>query len=584
MTTFKRVFWASCLVTMIAALAGLWLAYGAALAQQDLSNARNHASQLNGVGQDPNRLVKVMKNLKSDLSSASSRVHDPVWWFASHLPYVGRTPMALITTVDSLNNVLNAAGRSETDLTNFKRDKGILVDPKLLKIASKIIADVQPHILAGQASLSALNLAGVPSVLADPVEQVEDQFTGAVPYVKQGQDFLDVAPFLLGLSEPKTWLLIMNNGAEARATGGMPGGWGTLEASGGRMKLTRIETNTAINSRPLQNWQSYVPADVAGLYGSDLARLSDMNLSPDYPTNASLMNALYRQHTGREVDGVLSVDQFTVAGILAATGPVVAAGKKLDASTVADYLTKGVYKDYRNPAAKDQAVMEITRVVFNRLTRGNVNELRIARALVPSIYRQRVHFWSNDSNIQKKIARTSLSGSMQGPEAPSHMVVLINGAGNKIDAYVGAKVSYTAGECLAEAPFRQAMLSVDIKNMAPKFGLPDYVTPRNDLEVGLTRKNPGSTKMLVYFHVPTGSEYVSAQIEGRQVELVAQGTDHGRTVYEIDVVLPANSKRSLIVKYKEPALLQDERVSLGIQPMAIPMETQINLGTTCVNS
>ncbi len=581
MVTIRRVFWASCLTIMISALMGLWMVYGAALAQQDLSNARKHATQLYGVGQDPSRLVKVIKNLKSDLASASSRVHDPVWWIVTRIPYVGRTPMALVTTVDSLNSVLNATSKSEIALTNFKRNKEILIDPKLLKIASGIIADVRPHILIGERNLSNLNLSGVPSVLADPVEQVKNQFVGVVPYVKQGQDFLDIAPFLLGLNKPKNWLLIMNNGAEARATGGMPGGWGTLEASGGRLKLTHIETNTAINSRPLANWKRYVPADVASLYGSDLAKLSDMNLSPDYPTNAALMNALYRQHTGRQVDGVLTVDQFTVAGILTAVGPVVVAGKRLDASNVADYMTKGVYQDYPNPAIKDQVVMEITRVVFNKLTRGNVNELRIARALVPSISRQRVHLWSSNSSVQALISRTSLSGSMQGPDAPSHMAVLINGAGNKIDAYVSAKVSYDAGQCLADAPFRLAKMSVQITNKAPKTGLPSYVTPRNDLGRRLSGKNPGSTKMLVYFHIPAGSEFVSAQIAGREVELISQGTDHGRTVYEVDVVLPANSKRVVTIEYNEPTIGENEKFKMGIQPMAIEMKTQINLGQTC---
>ena len=579
----RRVFWFSCLTVMISALAALWMAYGAAFAQQDLGNARKHAMQLQGVGQDPSKLAKVMDTLKLDLESASSHVHDPVWWTVSHIPYLGRTPKALITTVDSLNNVLHAAQKSEVALKNFKRDREVLIDPKLLKIASGIIADVEPHVLGGEQDLSKLNLNGVPSLLAEPVAQVRNQFIGAVPYVRQGQDFLDVAPFLLGLNEPKKWLLIMNNGAEARATGGMPGGWGTLEAQGGRLKLTHIETNTAINSRPLTNWRHFVPTDVANLYGDDLAKLSDMNLSPDYPTNALLMDALYRQHTGLKVDGVLSIDQFTVAGILSATGPVVVSGKKLDANNVVEYLTKGVYRDFPNPVVKDQVVMEITRVVFNKLTRGNVNELRIARALVPSIYRQRVHLWSQNPSVQKKIERTSLSGSMQGIDSPTHMAVLINGAGNKIDSYVSAKVSYVAGQCLVDAPFRLATMSVDITNSAPKSGLPGYVTPRNDLGHTLSHTSPGSTKMLVYFHVPIGSEFLSARIADREAELVSQGTDHGRNVYEVDVTLLAGSNRTVAIEYNEPSLDEKVKINVGVQPMAIPMQTRINLGKVCSN-
>jgi hypothetical protein len=450
----------------------------------------------------------------------------------------------------------------------------------LLKIAGSVLADIKQPARVAVHQLQALNLEGVPGVIADPVLQVRDQFVAAQPYVEQGTTFLKVAPFLLGLNGPKTWLLVMNNGAEARATGGIPGGWATLGARDGHLELTHLETNSAISARTLENWQSLVPQDTRDLYGYDLAHLADMNLSPDYPTNARLMNALYQQHTGGTVDGVISIDEYTLAGLMAVTGSVQIGNRHLRASTVVDYVTKGVYSDYPNPKLKDEAVMDITRRVFKHLSQTNVHEVDLARAFIPSIHRGRLHVWAADSQEQRVLSTTLLSGSMSNPRNPTHMAVIINAAGNKIDAYVGSTISYSQGACRKDVPYRESAISVSLHNDAPRHGLPSYVTPRNDLGYR-DNSDPGSTMSAAFIHVPLGSEFSAASINGKSVPMVGMGTDHDRNVWEFHVELPARATKTMKVEFIEPIEPESHRPILGVQPMAIPMKTKVHLGPKC---
>ena len=578
----RQVKLVAALIFLMLAASVFWLIRTGSQARRELVIAKHHLEMVDvhKISREPARIAQVITVVNGHVQHANELTHDPIWWIASHVPYLGRTPTAVRTTMTSLSNVLSAIAKSDDLLSTYKRHSGTVVDRNLLKIAGVVLTDVKQPTLSAMHQLQALNLDGVPNVIADPVVQVRNQFVTAEPYVQQGTTFLKVAPLLLGLDEPKTWLLVMNNGAEARATGGIPGGWATLSAKNGHLALTHLETNSAISARSLVNWQSLVPQDMQDLYGEDLAHLADMNLSPDYPSNARLMNALYRQHTGGVVNGVISIDEFTLAGLMAVTGSVHVGMRQLTSGTVVDYVTKGVYADYPNPKLKDEAVMDITRRVFSHLSRANVHEVDLARAFIPSIYRGRLHVWSVKRKEQALLNTTLLSGSMSNPRNPTHMAVMVNAAGNKIDAYVGSAVRYEQGQCRTDVPYRESMMSVALKNDAPSHGLPAYVTPRNDLGYRDDSK-PGSTLSAVFVHVPLGAEFTTASVNGKPEDMVQMGTDHDRTVWEFHVDLPAKATKTLRIKFSEPVDAHDPRPTLGVQPMAIPMKTSIHLGPKC---
>jgi len=573
-------------VMFIAGLAAvIWMLHTGSAANSELSQAKSQIQLLmtHKVSKEPHRIARVIERVYVHVDRANHLTHDPVWWMVSHIPVLGRTPTAVRTSISSIDVVLAAVTQSDGDLLSYRRKPGTIVDSALLKIAGRILADVRKPTLDAVTQMQALNLSGVPKLIADPVRQIRTQFETAQPYVEQGQAFIKAAPILLGLNQQKKWLLVMNNGAEARATGGLPGGWAVLSVDRGHLELTHLETNSAISAEPLRNWRNLVPQDVQALYGSDLAHLADMNLSPDFPTNARLMNALYEQHTQGHVDGVVSIDEFTLAGLMAVTGPVRVGEHRLTSGTVVDYVTKGVYADYPNPRKKDEAVMEITRRVFKHMSYDSVRDVELARALIPSIYRGRLHVWVTSRSGQAVISRTVMAGSMANPSKPTHMAVVINAAGNKIDAYVAATVHYQQGKCFTDLPYRESSMTVGLHNAAPTHGLPDYVTPRNDKGYR-DNSQPGSTMSAVFVHAPLGSELAAASIHGQKVVPMSIGTDHGRSVWEFDVELPARSSRQLQVQFNEPSQLATAIPNLGVQPMAIPMQTSIQLGPRCAVS
>lgn len=559
----------------------IYLVYSGVQAQYHLSRIKSQVQQANlkNGHVTADLAAELLKGIRSDVTAAHQSTTGPVWWAAAHIPYLGRTPAAVRTVTTNLNAAFAATTGLENNLRNSKPNTS-LSDLKFILTLSTSLNQLSAPIKHGANEINALNLNGVPAIVADPVRQLGTGFANLAPIVEDAKMFSYIAPALLGIDRPRKWMLVFQNGAEARSIGGFPGGWGLLTASAGRLKLSPIYKETGVMRRPLLNWRDYVTPDQAELYGYDLSRFSDMNVSPDFPTNARLMAALEEQNFGQQVDGVISMNEHALADFMQVTGSVKIHGREISSKNAVDYITRGVYQDYSDPKQKDAAVFLIIEKTFAKFQTGAIGPARLLQAFIPAIHSKNLHAWAKEKSVQSKILKSPIGGSLADVNKPTTAVVLINGAGNKLDAYVKANVRYEQGVCEADFPYRDSVMKVSLNNTAPTSGLPAYVTTRFDLGT-MRPSNPGATKMLVFIHVPLGSVFESAKIGGKSVLPVSQGTDLYRDVWRFDIELPAQSTRRVDLKFAEPALGNDPRPSLWTQSMPNVVKAKVIAGLGC---
>jgi hypothetical protein len=131
-------------------------------------------------------------------------------------------------------------------------------------------------------------------------------------------------PAILGWDGPRRYLILTQDPAEIRPTGGFIGTYGIVTIDRGRIversfggvepldypwDYPRIEPPQALADYllgPEQPWQ-----------------FADANWSPDYPTSAGDALRLYTNQTGDDrFDGVLAITTYTIDELLAITGPV----------------------------------------------------------------------------------------------------------------------------------------------------------------------------------------------------------------------------------------------------------------------
>jgi hypothetical protein len=292
------------------------------------------------------------------------------------------------------------------------------------------------------------------------------------------------------------------------------------------------------------------------------------------------MAALEEQNFGVQVDGVISMNEHALANFMQVTGPVTIKDRVISSTNAVEYVTRGVYQDYADPKQKDAAVFAIIEKTFAKFQNGSVGPARLLQAFIPAIHSNNLHAWAKDSAVQKKIHNSPVGGSLENENKPTTAVALINGAGNKLDAYVKASVTYEQGVCEADFPYRDSTMKVALNNTAPTSGLPEYVTTRFDLGT-MKPKNPGATKMLVFVHTPLGSVFESATVAGKSESPFTQGTDLYRQVWRFDIELPAQSTQNVEVKFAEPALGNEPRPTLWTQSMPNLVKAKVIAGLGC---
>ncbi|MBM3708758.1 MAG: DUF4012 domain-containing protein, partial [Actinobacteria bacterium] len=123
---------------------------------------------------------------------------------------------------------------------------------------------------------------------------------------------------IFGHERAKKYLLVFQNNAEARATGGFIGSYGVLDLDQGRIKGLFIDDiynldgqlhEKIIPPRPIQKistaWSTH-----------------DANWFADWPTSAQKIMWFYEKAGGATPDGVISLTPAVVENLLALTGPI----------------------------------------------------------------------------------------------------------------------------------------------------------------------------------------------------------------------------------------------------------------------
>ncbi|MFD0822176.1 DUF4012 domain-containing protein, partial [Micromonospora zhanjiangensis] len=380
-------------------------------------------------------------------------------------------------------------------------------------------------------------------------------------------------PTMLAASGSRTYLLAFQNLAEKRATGGMLGAYVTLRVSDGRVTVLRqgnaidLLVTGVVPVLPLDRATRALYGDLIGIYPADV------NLSPHFPTAATMYREMYRRRFGVAVDGVLATDPVAVSYLLRATGPVPVRGAApLAATTVVRTLLSDAYR-FLPASTQDAYYASSARAVLDVLLSRTVDPRLLLPALDQALTERRLLFWSAHPDEQAAIAETRLAGILPEREDTSTVGVFLNdGSGAKLGYYLTHTAELTVGDCRPDGR-RELRLRVTLGSTAPRSGLSPSV-------LGLRMAgNPYTARTLVNVFSPAGGSVLDARLDGAPVG-VGGGTERGRRVAVATVDVPAGQARVLDVTLLTPVTtsgLADLRVTPGVQSWP----TRITTARTC---
>jgi hypothetical protein len=131
-----------------------------------------------------------------------------------------------------------------------------------------------------------------------------------------------VLPSLLGADGPRRYFIAFGDLSYIRGAGGSTLAYAILTADHGAIDISQSK-QVFRNLDDQTDVQVPVPDDNWYLRTlKDQVRLGNANYSPNFPSSASVMAAIYEKLTGEHLDGVIQVDAPAVGHMLKATGPL----------------------------------------------------------------------------------------------------------------------------------------------------------------------------------------------------------------------------------------------------------------------
>lgn len=551
-TVLRRSLLAVVTVLVAFAAAAAWMAWNGLQARDRLLEALPAVQRLQGeiTAGDPEAAAATLADLQAATSDARDRTDGPLWAAAEALPLVGDDVTAATAAIEVADDVAHRALPPAVEASGAldpaalqPKDGRIALEP--IQQAAPLVRQAADEMVRAAQVASGIDVDGVDPRIAGPVTDLRDQLADVADLAATAADAVEVLPGMLGADRARSYLLLFQNNAEVRATGGIPGSLALITADGGQLKLAAQASSSDFPryDEPVLD----LPPELVALHGDSFGRVvQDVNLTPHFPLAAQLAREMWTREFGEQVDGVLATDPVALSYLLEATGPVpLATGGELTAQNAVPLLLSEVYATYDDPRAQDAFFAAAAASIFQALTDGQGDPGALVDELARAVGEGRVLLWSADDAEQQVVAGTVLEGAVaSGDAARDDIGVYLNdGTRSKMSYYL--QTNATLRPCAGDPGSWQ--VAVTLTSTAPDDAgqvLPDYVLGglrTEGVPAGVIR-----TEVLLY--APHGSAVtevarggeptpVSSQLAfGRQVAGVLVDVAPGESVtYEFDV-------------------------------------------------
>jgi hypothetical protein len=515
---------AGAMAVVVVALA-CWVIVRGVLARDALLEAAPLLASLSASLSDPDAAdpAPVVAEIRARTADAVDLTSDPGWRLAELMPIVGADLAAVRRVASSADLVARDAVPPLLELAGAVEGGGLLPHDGRIDLAA--LAAVTPAITAADASLAeAVDIldeadgSGLVPPVDEAVARMRDLIGGVAEPVSAAAAATDVLPGLLGADGPRDYLLVVQNNAELRATGGIPGAVAVIHVDEGMLRLGVQSTAFSFPAPAAAT----TPAEQV-LYGDNFTRyLQNVTMTPDFARTGELARTLWERRTGLAVDGVIAVDPVALAAVLDATGPIALPdGTTLDAGGAVQTLLSDTYARFPVTADQDAFFAAAAAAVFERVVAGGYSSRALLAGLAEAAGERRILAWSAHPEEQAVIAGTAAAGEVPASDETTTAfgVYFVDNTEGKMSFYLASEIRVRSATCRADGR-PDFEVAVALESTAPADAaavLPPYVLGgRHGLAV-----LPGQVRTTVFVFAPGDSGVWDAVRDGSSQAFVA---------------------------------------------------------------
>ncbi|MBI2617067.1 DUF4012 domain-containing protein [Candidatus Gottesmanbacteria bacterium] len=367
-------------------------------------------------------------------------------------------------------------------------------------------------------------------VIRSRLKSVKDIFAQTAQLFVQAQPLLKRLPDILGTKGSRTYLVLFQNDAELRATGGFMTAYALFNIDKGKMKVLKADDIYKLDES--KKTAPSPPKPILTYHvGVTKYQLRDSNLSPDYVVSMNEFESLVKS-TGADLptfDGIITVDTHVLASAIKILGEFNVYGRSFSAENdprcdcpkavyeLEDYSTRPVA--YVREDRKDIIGVLLYQIMQRALGVSPSQYWgKLFQTLLTEAREKHVLFYFHDEEAQKGIEAVGFAGRIVPFDGDYLHINNVNFAGAKSNIFVKHDVKQ---EIAIEANGTvKKTVTILYKNPSPASNC--------NLEAGQLCLN-GILRNWVRVYVPQGAKLV--EFTGSEVSPVVYD-ELGKTVFE----------------------------------------------------
>ncbi len=484
-------------------------------------------------------------------AGARDQTDDGTWKSLEWVPFVGPNLHAVRTAAVVTDDLVTGALTPATNLSL----KALTPVDGAINIAA--ITDMQAAVTqaADAVEKAATDLDSIDhDSLIPQVERALTQLTDTVdemqPLLGPAKEIIGILPTALGAEAPRNYLMVFQNNAESRGTGGNPAAIVMITADQGRISITRQASSTDFENGRAEPVTALNP-ETEALYGDKVGRwISDSTMSPDFSESVDIIRAYWAEQFGSPVDAVVSFDPVALSYLLQATGPAVIPAEPfevngetvqlldepitLTSENAVPLLLNQVYSMFPEGYQQDAVFAAAAQSIFDVITSGNADPKALLDSLARAVDENRLLYSPATEAEAALVGDSKLSGRLPSTNEDRTLVgVYVNDfTQSKLDYYMQLDVAASSTQCTAPDSPTFTTTATLANTVTPEEApnLPYPIAPAKYF----TR---GTVATYLVFYGPVGSTFTGATVDGQPVQV--DGVQHlGRGAVKIAVENP----------------------------------------------
>lgn len=364
-----------------------------------------------------------------------------------------------------------------------------------LRLLDVAVLNALPHFERANLALAAVPLFSVPAEYRDRVAAAQAELPNALDFLRRAAPALDLLTAAAGSDGPRRYLLVFQNNAELRPTGGFIGSFAVLDVKNGQIDKLNVPAGGAYDLQGQLNLKLASPQPLH-LVNPDW-QFQDANWYPDFPTSAENLMRFYEHSGGTTVDGIIAVNETVMERLLDVLGPIDMPeyGKTITAQNFFYETQKEVEVDFDKTANRPkQFLADLAPKLLARLQTMDADTVvRLGQQLMDALQAKELTFWMRHAEEQQQVANLGWDGGVRQTPGDYLMVVHTNIAGQKTDLVMHDAIQHE----VKILPDGEAIVTLTLTRT--------HAGEKGALFTGVRNVD------FVRFYVPLGSELVSAQ-------------------------------------------------------------------------